>query len=223
MDQGGDLGPFLLSHISEPSQSLVDYPIVAGDVTIDPRYLECAPSPVGFPISPRNSVTRPEVGYDYQPYGNEEPIPGYTPAEVTASFGVAVYSPPFNQILQVYVVSGPPFSSSLVNNGVIQSSRITYQTEGSGHSTSRQLGQAYQDSPTPSASTGKAGGVLVDQPPHRYQCSMCDADYAGVSGLNRHYTEKHLPWMDCDFCGFQYPSGRKYLLTIHLKTYHPNA
>ena len=206
---------------------MIDYPTAASDITIDPRYLEYAPSLVGFPFAPRNSITRPEVGYVYQSSGNgdpiQEPIPGSIPAGVTASPGVAVYSPPFNQTLGEYVVSSPPFSYSPVNRGVIHPSRISYQTERSGQSTSRQLGQAYQDFPTPSASTRPIGGVGVDQHPRRHQCSMCDADYAGVSGLNRHYTEKHLPWMACDFCGFQYPLGRNYLLTRHLETYHLNA
>ena len=194
---------------------------------IIPRYLEYAPSPVGSPIALRNSITRPEVGYVYQPSGNgdpmQEPIRGSISAAVTASPGVAVYSPAFNQTLEGHVVSGPPFSSSLVPRGVVHPSRITYQSEGSGQSASRQLGQTCQDSPTPSTSAGQIRGVGVDQQPHRHQCSMCDADYAGVSGLNRHHTEKHLPWMACDFCGFQYPLGRKYLFTRHLEKDHPNS
>ena len=226
MNQGGDLSPFPPSHLSQPSQPLIDYPPVAGDITIDPRYLEYVPSTVGFPIALRNSITPPEV-HDHQSYGNgdpiQEPIPGHIPAAVTASPGMAVYSPPFNQTLGIYTVSGPPFLSSLVNRGIVHPSCISYQTERSGQSTSRQLDQTYQDSPTPSTSTGQIGGVGVDQHPHRHQCSLCDADYAGVSGLNRHHTEKHLPWMACNFCGFQYPLGRSYLLTKHLKRYHPNA
>ena len=214
-----------LSRLSELSQPLNDYPMAAGDSSIDP-HLECALSSGGFSIAPRTPISRPEVFDDYQPSRHvnitQELIPDGTPAVVTALPGAAVYSPPFNQTLGVYVVSGPSFSSSLANRDVIHPSRTTYQSEENGQ-VSHQLGQVNRGTPTLSAFTESIRGVGMNQQPRRHQCTMCDADYAGISGLNRHFTEKHLPWMACDFCGFQYPLGRKYLLTRHLETDHANA
>lgn len=205
--------------------------MAAGDITIDPRFLECVPFPGGFPtyfpIAARNPIPQPDVLDNYQLSRdvdtNQEPVSDGTPAVVTASPGVTVYPPPFNQTLGGYLVTDPPFSSSLVNCGATPPSRTTYQTEGSGQPTFGQLGQTDQGTTTLSASVGPIPGVTVDQYPRRHQCTMCDADYSLVSGLNRHFTEKHLPWMACDFCDFQYPLGRKYLLTRHLETDHPNA
>jgi hypothetical protein len=222
--QGSELGPLPPSYLSEPPQLLMDYPMAAGGITVPPRFSKCALSSGGFPIIPRNPILQPEALYDHQASIHvditQEPIPDYTPAAVTASPGVAMYSLPFDPTLGGYLVSGPPSSPSLVNRGVTPPSRTTYQTEGSGQSTSRPLGQTDQGSSNISASLGPIRGVRVDQQPRRHQCTTCNAEYALVSGLNRHVTEKHLPWMSCDFCGFQYPSGRKYLLTRHLNIDH---
>lgn len=231
LDQGCELGPFSLSHLSEPSQPSTDYHVATGDTTMGPRFLKYIPSPGGFPtrfpIAARNPIPRPDVLYDYQPSRhvdtNQEPVPDGTPAVDTASPGVTVYPPPFNQTLGGYLVSDPAFSYSLVNRVVTPPSRTTFQTEGSGQPTFRQPGQTDQGTPTLSVPSGPIRGVTVDQNPRRHQCTMCDADYSLVSGLNRHLTEKHIPWMSCDFCDFQYPLGRKYLLTRHLETDHPIA
>jgi hypothetical protein len=198
---------------------------------MDPRFLKYTPPPGGFPtyfpIATRNQIPRPDAFYDYQSsryvYANQEPVQDGTPAVDTASPSVTVYPSPSNQTLGGYLASDPAFSSSPVNHGVTSPSRTTYQTEGSVQPTFRQPGQTDQGTPTLSACSGPIQGVTVDRYPRRHQCTMCDADYSLVSGLNRHLTEKHLPWMACDFCDFQYPLGRKYLLTRHLETDHPIA
>lgn len=206
----------------------MEYHVVANDITIDPRLWECIPIPGGpptyFPITARNSIFRPDVLDDYQPsrdtYTNQEPSSDGTPAVFTASPGVTVMSP-FNQTPGGFLVVDPSLSS-LVNSGATPPSRTTYQTEGR-QPTFGQLGQTDQSTSTPSASIKPIQGVTVNQYRRRHQCTMCDADYSLVSGLNRHLTEKHLPWMACDFCDFQYPLGRKYLLTRHLETDHPDV
>jgi hypothetical protein len=199
----------------------MDCPMAAGDITIDARFLHGTLSPRGFPIARRNPIPQAEVLYDYQTSihadATQVPIPAST-AAVTASPAQL-----FNQTLGGCLLSRTPYSSSLASRGIIPLSRTTYQPEGSGKSTFRQLGQTDPVTPTLITSTGPIRGVRVDQYPRRHQCTMCDADYALVSGLNRHFTEKHLPWMACDFCDFQYPLGRKYLLTRHLETDHPIA
>ena len=194
-----------------------------------PRFWERIPLPGRLPtyspIAARNPSSWPDVFDDHQlsrdVYTNQELVSDGTPAVFTASPDVTV-TLPFNQTLGRCLVTDPPFSSSLVNSGATPPSRTTHQTEGSGQLTSGQLGQTDQGTTTLSASTGLIRGV-VDQYPHRHQCTICDADYSLVSGLNRHFTEKHMPWLACDFCDFQYPLGRKYLLTRHLETDHPNV
>jgi hypothetical protein len=210
----------------------MDNPMAAGDITIDPRYVDCAPLD-GLPIAPRNPIPRLEVRYDYQPSGlgygdtNQEPIPNGTPAAVTASPGVAMYPPPFNQLevpgaYSGYHVSDHPSSSSLVNRGVVLPAHPVYQNEGNGLSSSRQLpGQAYQDTPTSSATSSIAGPI--DQHTGRHQCTMCVASYARLSALNRHNKDKHTAWRACALCGFRFSSGRGYILTRHLENDHPDA
>lgn len=204
--------------------------MAAGDITVHSRFSECALSSGGSPITPRNTIPQPEVLYVHRPSRHvditQEPIPYCTPAAVTASPGGAVYSsPPFSQTtLRGYPVSGPLSSPSLVDRGVTPPSRTTYQTEGSGKPTSRSLGLTDQGPSNPSASPGPIRGMGVDQQPRRHQCTICNSEYDSVSGRNRHVKEKHLPWMACDFfCGFQYPLGRRYLLTRHLERDHPKA
>ncbi|KAI9457792.1 hypothetical protein BJY52DRAFT_1374441 [Lactarius psammicola] len=212
LDQGGEPGPFSPSHMSEPSQPSIDFPLAAGDIMIDPRYLGCALSPSGFPVAPRNSIPRPEVRYDYQPSSHgdttQEPIPDSTPAEVTTSPRVAVYPLPFNQIpgpYSGYLVPGHPSSPTLENSSAVPLVSPAYQNEGNGPSTPRQLlGQIFQDTPTLSPTAEPIRGVEVDQHPSRHQCTMCDAKYARFSGLNRHYKDMHLPWIACGFCGLKF-------------------
>ncbi|KAH8980820.1 hypothetical protein EDB86DRAFT_503911 [Lactarius hatsudake] len=224
LDQG-DERPFPLSHLSEPSQLRM---APADDITVGPRYLGRAPPPGGFPIAPRNSIPRPpEVHCDYQPSGDSgitrESIPDGIPAAVTTSLRMGLYPPPFDQVPGVYsdyLVSGNPSASSLVNSGVVTPVHISYQIEGNGLPTSQQLlGQTHQDTPTSSSTAGPIQGVVYHDPT-RYQCIICDAKYAWLSGLNRHYKDTHLPRIACDFCGLEFPSGRRYLLTKHLETHH---
>ncbi|KAH9171472.1 hypothetical protein EDB89DRAFT_1971319 [Lactarius sanguifluus] len=213
LDQGGER-PFPLSHLSEPSQHRIAHPMAADDITVGPRYLGRAPPPGGFPIAPPNSVPRlPEVHCDYQPSGDSgitrESISDGIPAAVTTSPRMGVYPPPFNQLPG--------------NSAVVTPVHISYQIEGNGLPTSRQLlGQTHQDTPTSSSTAGPIRGVVY-QHPSRYQCIICDAKYAWLSGLNRHYKDTHLPWIACDFCGLEFPSGRRYLLTKHLETHHPEV
>ena len=205
--------------------------MAAGDITIDSRYLECSPTPGGFPIAGRNTTPRQEVRY-HQPSGHDDitqdPIPEGTPAAVTTSPGAAMYPPYFDPVPGAYsghLVSGHPSSSSLVNSGIVLPANSAHQNEGNGLSTSRLLltSQSYQDTLTLSTTAVPILGVEVDQHPNRHQCTVCDAKYAWPSGLNRHYKDVHLPWISCDFCGLEFSSGRRYLLTKHLETDHPNA
>ncbi len=160
--------------------------------------------------------------YDYQPSGHsdttQEPIPGAPPTVVTASPRGTVYLPPFTQTPGVYPVSGRPLPPSLVNCGVIPPTHTTYQNEGNGQSISRQLGQTYQDTPTFSATAEPIRGMGVDQHPSRYQCTRCDHDYAQISGLNRHFMDKHAAWMVCSGCNSEFSLGRVYKYTEHLQT-----
>jgi hypothetical protein len=176
------------------------------------RSLEYAPAPDGFQIAPRNSITPPVVRYDYQNPGHGgEPIQRLSDGTPTA-----MYPPPFKQVpgaYSGYLVSGHRPS---VNSGVVLPAR---QNEGDGLSVSQQLlGQTHQVTPTLSATARP-----IDQGPSRHQCTMCDASYARLSGVNRHYKDVHLPWISCDFCGLEFSSGRRYLLTRHLETDHPQA
>ncbi|KAH9057639.1 hypothetical protein EDB87DRAFT_1003801 [Lactarius vividus] len=202
-DQGG-ARPFPPSHLSETSQPRVAHPMAADDITVGPRYLGRAPLPGGFPIAPRNSIPRPpDVRCDYQPSGDSgitrESIPDDTHAIVTTSPRMAVYPPPFDQVPGVYsdyLISGHLSSSSLVNSGVVPPVHISYQIEGNGLSTPRQLlGQTHQDTPTLSSTAGPIQGV-VDQHLSRYQCTICDATYARLSGstaITRIHTYPGLP------------------------------
>ncbi|KAI9457785.1 hypothetical protein BJY52DRAFT_1212425 [Lactarius psammicola] len=170
LEQGSELGPFPSSYTPEPSHREVGHPMTRSDTTIDPRYLEYAPTPGDFQIAPRNLIPQPDVRYDYPPPGPGDPIQEQIPdaAEVAASSGTAVsrYLPPFNQTPGTYLISGHPLSShahplpsSPVNREVIPPSRAIYQNEGNGQSTSRQLGQTYQDTPTFSKIAGHFRGV----------------------------------------------------------------
>ena len=189
--------------------------MTGSDITVVPRSLEYAPGPDGFQIAPQNPIPQPEVRYDCQTPGHDDPIqepPDGTPA--------AIYPSPFKRVPLAYpgYLVGHPPSSSLVNSGVVLPAHPTYQNEGNGPSTRQLLGQTYQDTPTLSATAGP-----IDQRPtrSRHQCTVCDASYARLSGLNRHYKDVHFPWISCDFCGLEFSSGRRYLLTRHLKTDHP--
>ncbi|KAI9433955.1 hypothetical protein H4582DRAFT_958833 [Lactarius indigo] len=229
VNQGGEPRPFFPSHPSHPSHLLVGYPMTRNDhTTIDPRYLEYAPTPAGgFHVTPRNWIPRPEVRYDYQLPGHGDPIqvpiPADAPCAVTAPPGVAVYPSLFNQTFEAYPVSGnrSAFSSSPVNRGDIPPARAAHQNEGNvGKSASRQLGRSYPDTATLSNSTGLVRGAGGDQLEHpsRHRCRECDASYARLSGLNRHYKDKHTAWMACHHCNSRFSFGRKYKFTEHLQT-----
>ncbi|KAH9001754.1 hypothetical protein EDB92DRAFT_98946 [Lactarius akahatsu] len=204
-DQGSELSPFFPS---QPSHLSVGYPMtrndLGNDITIDPLCLEYTPTSDGFQIASRNSIPRPEVRYDHQLPGHGDPIQGPIrdglPA-VTALPGVAVYPSPFNQTFGAYPVSGQrgTLSSTPVNRGDIPPACTACQTEGNGRSASQQLGQSYQDTPTSSNSAGPVQGAGGDQLeyPSRHRCRECDASYARLSGLNRHYKDKHTAWMAC--------------------------
>jgi len=210
LDQRGKLSPFP----PLPPQPSVDYAMTGGDITIDPRYSEYTPLSDSFPIAPQ-TVLGPELRYGYHPPGHsnlpQEQILDGLPAAPTSP-GVAVYPPLFNQAPSEYLISGHPPSGSttLVSRDVIRAPRL---------STFRPLlGQTYQ-----SHTAGPIRGVAISPNQTRYQCIMCDANYAQLSGLNRHYKDKHLPRVACDLCGLTFSSGRAYLLTEHLETNHPSA
>ena len=190
------------------------------DTTIDPHHLEYTQTPGGFPMALRNSIPWPKVRYDYRPPGHgdpiQEPIPDGPPTAVTASPGMEVYPPPFNQTPGARLVSSHPLSSSLVNSDVVPPARTAYQKKGNGKP-SRQLRQTYQDTPTLSNTAGPIRGVGVDQHPSRQQCTMCDASYARLSGLNRHYKDKHTARMACRHCNSKFSLGRMYRFTEHLQ------
>ncbi|KAH9171473.1 hypothetical protein EDB89DRAFT_1971353 [Lactarius sanguifluus] len=199
LNQGNELSPFFPSHPSQPSH---------------------------LSMTSRNSISRPEVRYDYQLPGHGDPIQGPIlnglPA-VTALPGVAVYPSPFNQTFGTYPVSGQPgtgtLSSTPVNRGDIPPACTACQTEGNGQSFSQQLGQSYQDTPTFSNSAGPVQGAGGDQLEHpiRHRCRECDASYARLSGLNRHYKDKHTAWMACRHCNSKFSLGRMYKFTEHLQ------
>ena len=123
--------------------------MTTGDITKDPRYPEYAPTPSGSPVAPRNPITGPGVCYDYQPSRPVEPtqetIADGTNAAVSTSPGVAVYPLPFNLTPGTYLVPGHPLSYSLVNHSVVPVPRTTCQNR---QPTSRQLGKAFQGTPT---------------------------------------------------------------------------
>ncbi|KAH9042987.1 hypothetical protein EDB84DRAFT_887293 [Lactarius hengduanensis] len=226
LNQGSELSPFFPSHPPQPSHLSVGYPMTRNDTTIDPRYLEYAPTSGGFQIAPQNTI--PEVRCDYQlpGYGDpiQEPIPESGIPAVTALPGVAVYMSPFNQTFGAYPVSGQrdTLSSTPVHRGDIPPACTAYQSEGNGQSTSRQLGQSYQDTPEFFYSAGPvrdAGGDQLEHPSRQsYRCRECDASYARLSGLNRHYKDKHTAWMACRHCNSKFSLGRKYKFTEHLQT-----
>ncbi|KAH9057107.1 hypothetical protein EDB83DRAFT_1068501 [Lactarius deliciosus] len=221
LTQGSELSPFFPSHPSQPSHLSVGYP--RNDITIDPRYLEYAPTSDSFQMASRNSISRPEVHYDYQLPGHGDPIQGSIrdglPA-VTTLPGVAVYPSPFNQTFGAYPVSGQrgTLSSTPVNRGDIPPACSACQAEGNGQP-SQQLGQSYQDTPTFSNPAGPVQGAGGDQLEHpiRHRCRECDASYARLSGLNRHYKDKHTAWMACRYCNSKFSLGRMYKFTEHLQ------
>ena len=188
--------------------------MTGSDITIDARYdLEYTQTPGASPIVPRNTIPRLEVRYDEPPgHGDpiQEPIPNGTPAAVTASPGVAVYPPSFNQSLEAYLISGHPLSSSLGNRGVIPPADTTHHNEESRRSTLSQLLDQ-----TNTAGLTRGAGV---NHPSRHQCTECDASYARLSGLNRHYKDKHMTWMTCRRCNSEFSLGRMYKFTEHLET-----
>ena len=200
----------------------MDYSTTRDDTTNNPCYSEYAPTPGDFSISSQIAIPRPEVHYDYQlsrfrpADPTQEPISNGTDAAGSASHGVAVYPPPFNLTPGSYLVPGHPLSSSLVNHSVVSTARTTYQNERKSRQyTSRQLGQAHEDAPTLLTTAGPIRGVGVNQ---RHQCTKCNASYVRLSGLNRHYKDKHSAWMACDRCSSEFSLGRMYKFTEHLET-----
>lgn len=186
------------------------------DIPIEPRYdLQYAPTPSGLPIVPQNSIPRPRV-YDYRPHGHsgliQEPIPNNPWATVIASPDImAVHPPSFNQTLVAHVVSGHPLSSSLVNGGVIPPAHATHQNDESTQSTLRRLlGQT--------STAGLIQGAGVTEHKSRHQCTMCNASYTRLSGLNRHYKDKHMARMACRHCKSKFSLGRMYKFKEHLQT-----
>jgi hypothetical protein len=146
----------------------MDCPMAAGDITIDPRYLGCSPTPGGFPVAARNTIPRQEVLCDHQFSGHDdikEAIPDGTPAAVTTSPGAAMYPPHYNQVPEAYsdhLVSGHSSSSSLVHSDVVLHALPAHQHLGNGLSTFRPLlNQTCQF--TLSTTTGPIRGVGVDQ------------------------------------------------------------
>lgn len=216
LDQAGGLSQLPPSHPSGPSYLSADNPMTRSYTPIDPRYdLEYALTPSGFPVVPRNSNPRPEAHYDYQPprHGDpiQEPTPNGNPSRVITSPDMAVYPPSFNQTLGAYLISGRPYSSSLVNRSAIPPTHTTHKNKESRQSSL--LGQTYQ-----ATTVGPIRGVGVDQRLSRHQCTMCDASYARPSGLNRHYKDKHMAWMACHHCNSEFSLGRMYKFTEHLQT-----
>ncbi|KAH9057637.1 hypothetical protein EDB87DRAFT_1003513 [Lactarius vividus] len=201
LNQGSELSPFFPSH---------------------------PPQPAHLSIAPRNPILRPEVRYDYQLPGRgdpiQEPMLGSGIPAVTASPGVAVYLSPFNQTFGAYPVSGQrdTLSPTPVNRGDIPPACTAYshRNEGNGESASRRLDQSYRDTPIFSNSAEPVRDAGGDQLEHssRHRCRECDASYAQLSGLNRHYKDKHTAWMTCYHCNSRFSSGRKYKFTEHLQT-----
>ncbi|KAH9057634.1 hypothetical protein EDB87DRAFT_1578525 [Lactarius vividus] len=188
------------SQPSKPPHTSVGHPLTTSN-TLNPRHLEYAQIPGGFSIALRNSTPRPQVLCDPGHGGPiQEPIPEGLPATVAASPGAAMY-PPFGQTPWAY----PP-------------ARTACQKGENRRSTSRQHGQTYRDTPTFSDTAGPTRSVGVDQHLSRHQCTECDASYARLSGLNRHYKDKHSARMACRRCNSEFSLGRVYTFTEHLKT-----
>jgi hypothetical protein len=182
------------------------------DITVESHYLEYAPTPSGFPIVPQNSIPRV---HDSQPRGHggpiQEPIPNNPFAAVIASPDMAMHPTSFNQTLVAHVVSGHPLSSSLVNGGLIPPAHMTHQNDENTQSTfGRLLGQT--------STAGLIQGAGVTEHPSRHQCTMCDASYTRLSGLNRHYKDKHMARMACRRCKSKFSLGRMYKFKEHLQT-----
>ena len=129
---------------------------------------------------------------------------------VTASPGGVVYLP-------FHFASGPP-NHLPVDRGVIPPSPVAYENEGNGQSTSRQLCQTYQGTPTSSTTPGPIPGVSADQHPSRYQCTECRANFARRAALNRHHKDKHRPRLVCPGCNSKFSLGRMYRFTEHRQT-----
>ncbi|KAF8267545.1 hypothetical protein EI94DRAFT_1312021 [Lactarius quietus] len=216
LNQGGELSRLPPSRPPEPSHLSVVHPVTWSDITIDPRYdLEYSSTPDGFPIVPQNSLPRTE---ESQPPGHgdpiQEPMPKGTPAVVTASPGVTVCPPFFNQTLGAYLAPSQPLSSSRVKSGDIPPAHTNPQSEDNRQSTFRQLlGQTYQAN-----TTVPIRGPGVNQHVGRHKCTICDASYTRLSGLNRHYKDKHLAWMPCRRCNSEFSLGRMYKFTEHLQS-----
>ena len=139
---------------------------------------------------------------------------------ITDSPHAAAAAPPGRTVCPpLHAVSGPP-NHPLVNRGGIPPSSATSQNEGDGQSTSRQLSQTYQGTPTSSTTPGPTSDVREDQYSGRYKCtaSQCDANYATKEGLNRHHKDHHGPGLVCDRCNSEFPGGRRYKLTEHRRT-----
>lgn len=199
-----------------------DYSTTRGDATKDPAYLEYAPAPGSFSIAPQNPIPGPEIHYGYQPSRvgpddpAQEPIPDGTIAAGSPLHDVAVYPPPFNLTPGSYLVPGHSLSSSLVNRSLVPTAHTTHQNERkSRQSASRQLGQAHEDTPSSLTTAGPIRGVGENQ---RHQCTKCNASYVRLSGLNRHYKDKHSAWMACHRCSSEFSLGRMYKFTEHLQT-----
>ncbi len=197
----------------------------------DPRYLGWAPPPGSIPITPRSSISQRELcdGHQFLVRGSstQERLLDNCPAAVTTSPGVEVCLPPFNQApgrttSSLVTASGHIPSPSLINGDVISPTHAANENLNKGNwlPTSLQLNQSYQGNLT-SSNSGKPidwQGVGVDQFTSHHQCNMCSARYTQLSGLNRHYKEKHMPWMSCRHCNFRFSSGRMYNFTKHLQT-----
>ena len=179
LDQSGELRPFTPLRLSELSQTLMGCSMGTGDITIDPRDSEYAPSLGDFVlIAPRNAIPRPEVRYD-QPPGHDdtlaEPIPD-CPAPAIAYPGETLYPPPFNQVPGAYSSYRDPVSSTLshpspsplLSSGIVLPSPA-YQNERSGLST--RLGQTAVQTDTLTLSTTAVPmrGVGVDRHPGCYE------------------------------------------------------
>ena len=152
--------------------------------------------------------------YDY-PSGHgdttHELIPDSAPTAVTAS--------PEIVHLPFHFVSGPS-NHPPVDHGVIPPVPATYQNEGNGESTSRQLSQTYQGTLTSSNTPGQISGVSADQHTSRYQCteSQCGANFARRAALNRHHKDKHGPRLVCPGCNSKFSLGRMYRFAEHRQT-----
>ena len=118
-----------------------------------------------------------------------------------------------------HVVFSPP-DHPPVNRDVIPPAPTPYQNEGNGQSTSQQLCQTYQGTPTSSTTPEPIPGVSADQRPRRFKCPKpkCSARFIDNSARNRHLKDKHGPKMVCPDCKSQFPRGRKHKFTEHRQT-----